>query len=84
MSRITLKELERYAQENTTDYACDMWFDTLISWSLCGRNMIDVFNRMSKKDTLKAIAHCVEDSSFEDKCIYNIYCSAMTSLENRL
>ena len=84
MSRITLKELERYAQENTTDYACDMWFDTLMNWSYNGRNMIAVFDKMSKKETLRVIAECVQDSSFEDKCIYNIYCSAMTSLENRL
>lgn len=84
MSRITLKELERYAQGNTTDYACDMWFDTLVSWSLCGRNMIEVFNKMSKKDTLKTISFCVEDGNIEEKCIYNIYCSAMTSLEKRL
>ena len=67
------------------------WFYLLLYWLQSGyTDMMQVFNNMSKKETLQVISSCVFEMSFLDhgtelmKDVSDMYKIAMTSLENRL
>lgn len=82
MKRYTIKSLGKMAREINPEY---IWFDMLYYWMECGNmNMMDVFNHMSRKDTLYVIEHCFETFEVHDNTAFDIYKCAMTSLEKRL
>lgn len=86
--KYTIKKLQKMAREFDESYE---WFDILLYWMACGnQDMMEVFNNMSKRETLKVIDVCVTTiytcAEYRDDAptTMNIYNCAMTSLENRI
>ena len=81
--RIKIEDLSTEALKiESNDY-----LDVLVCWIHAGRDMMQVFNSMTRKETLQVIDHIVlsvDETSLDDSDLYDLYKIAMTSLENRL
>ena len=92
MKRVTLKGLNRYAEDHNKQNRDDNWTweDVLYYWAECGNNMSEYMNAMSKKETLIvmdwAAHYCFADDVFlsQQRIYKELYDAAKDSLMNRL
>ena len=94
MKRVTLKGLNRYAEDHNKQNSGDNWTweDVLFYWAECGNmvNVRDDLDHMSKKETLIVMdwaAHYCFDSTEpirQQKTYFKIYDAAKDSLMERL
>ena len=87
MSRITIKQYERIAEDHNrhnsgVNYT---WEDVMYDEVLCGNNIKRDLDRMSKRDLLQVIETSADHLiRYFDKTWNTIYKSALTSLEVKL
>lgn len=92
MSRVTLKGLNRIAEDHNKHNANDdwNWKDVIYEECLCGNNVKTDFDRMSKKETLKVLDWASwyrfdEEIPMSAQLVYRkIYDAAFVSLMERL
>ena len=92
MKRVTLKGLNRIAEDHNKHNSGDNWSweDVIYNECLCGHNVKEDFDKMSKKETLIVMDWAAfykdgESCTWEERKIYQkIYDAAKDSLMERL